>query len=328
MRSGDRSAGLRGVLVVEGVTKRYGDVVALDGVDVSIGAGEICALLGPNGAGKTTLVSIVCGLRHPDSGSVTVNGIDAVWDSARARRHLGLAPQELAIYPTVLVRENLAFAGELADLRSRELAARVEQVADGLELTHLLDRPARSLSGGEKRRVHTAMAMIHGPELLLLDEPTAGVDVATRARLLDTVRDIAQSRGTAVCYSTHYLPEVEALGASVTLIDQGRVIAQGAVAELVARHARTVIELSFDGAPPTIPAEDGCEVDGDTVRFNSAQPALDAARVLSTLGGDADRLRGLEILTPSLEAVFLALTGRRYSGDTDAGEGAGDVAVA
>lgn len=306
------------MLGVEGITKSYGDVIALDGVDLAVEAGEICALLGPNGAGKTTLVSIVCGLRHPDAGSVTVNGIDAVRESGRARPHLGFAPQELAIYPTVLVRENLQFAGELADLRGRQLTARLEQVADALELTHLLDRPARALSGGEKRRVHTAMAMIHGPKLLLLDEPTTGVDVATRARLLETIRELAKSQGTAVCYSTHYLPEVEALGASVTLIDQGRVIAQGAVAELIAAHARTVVELSFDGAAPTIRVDGWSEVDGDTIRFHSAQPALDAARVLSTLGGDADRLRGLEILTPSLEAVFLALTGRRYSQDTDA----------
>lgn len=307
--------------------KRYGDVVALDGVDLTVAAGEICALLGPNGAGKTTLVSIVCGLRHPDAGSVTVNGIDAVRDSARARRHLGFAPQELAIYPTVLVRENLAFAGELADLRSAALAGRIEQVADALELTHLLDRPARALSGGEKRRVHTAMAMIHSPELLLLDEPTTGVDVATRARLLDTVRRLAVEQGTAVCYSTHYLPEVEALGASVTLVDQGRVIAQGFVAELVARHARTIVELTFDGPPPPLRVEGG-EVDGDTFRFPSTQAAADAARLLSSLGADADRLRGLEILTPSLEAVFLALTGRRYSEDTDRDEETGDVAVA
>lgn len=312
------------MLGVEGVTKRYGDVIALDGVDLAVEAGEICALLGPNGAGKTTLASIVCGLRRPDAGSVTVNGIDAVRESGRTRRHLGFAPQELAIYPTVLVRENLVFAGELADLRGRELTVRLEQVADALELTHLLDRPARDLSGGEKRRVHTAMAMIHGPALLLLDEPTTGVDVATRARLLETVRDLAESQGTAVCYSTHYLPEVEALGASVTLIDQGRVIAQGTVTDLIAKHARTVVEMSFDGAAPVIRVDGSCEVDGDTIRFDSSQPALDAARVLSTLGPAADRLRGLEIVTPSLEAVFLALTGRRYSQDTDTDTDTGD----
>lgn len=316
------------MLRVEGLRKSYGDVIALDGVDLSIAEGEICALLGPNGAGKTTLVSIVCGLRRPDAGTVTVNGIDAVKHSGRARQHLGFAPQELAIYPTVRVRENLAFAGEVADLRGRALASRIDDVASALELTDLLDRPARDLSGGEKRRVHTGMAMLHRPRLLLLDEPTTGVDVATRVRLLETVRTLAEVDGTAVCYSTHYLPEVEALGASVTIVDRGRVIAQGAVADLVARHARTVVELTFDGPPPAIDVTGAVGIDGDTVRFESAQPALDAARVLSGLGDGAGTLRGMEIVTPSLESVFLTLTGRRYEESGTGGTEVDDVAVA
>lgn len=317
------------MLGIAGLHKSYGDVVALDGVDLSVEAGEICALLGPNGAGKTTLVSIVCGLRRADAGSVTVNGVDAVRDSAAARCHLGFAPQDLAIYPTVRVRENLAFAGELADIRRRELQSRIEQVADALELTHLLDRPARALSGGEKRRVHTAMAMIHRPKVLLLDEPTTGVDVATRARLLQTVRRLAEEDGTAVCYSTHYLPEVEALGASVTIIDHGRVIARGAVANLISQHAHTIVELTFEGDAPQIATPGRCSVDGDTIRFQSARPAVDSARVLAGLGPDADRLRGLEIVTPSLESVFLTLTGRRYGeAAVDDVEAAADASVA
>jgi ABC-2 type transport system ATP-binding protein len=303
------------VLGIRGLCKSYGDVVALNGVDLSIGEGEICALLGPNGAGKTTLVSIVCGLRRPDAGTVTVNGIDAVNRSQEARCLLGFAPQELAIYPILRVRENLVFAGEIAELRRGELARRIDEVADALELTDLLDRPARTLSGGEKRRVHTAMAMLHRPRLLLLDEPTTGVDVATRVRLLDTVRRLAEVDGTAVCYSTHYLPEVEALGASVTIMDHGRVIAQGPVAELISRHARTVVELSFEGPAPLLDGGLRFHTEGDTVRFDSERPAADAAGVLGRLGDDAGRLRGLEIVTPSLETVFLTLTGRRYPGD-------------
>lgn len=303
------------MLGVAGLEKSYGDVVALAGVDLTIEEGEICALLGPNGAGKTTLVSIVCGLRRPDAGTVVVDGVDAVLDSQTARRSIGFAPQDLAIYPIVTVRENLVFAGELADLRGSRLARQIDDVAEALELTDLIDRPARALSGGEKRRVHTAMAMVHKPRLLLLDEPTTGVDVATRARLLESVRQLAERDGTAVCYSTHYLPEVEALGASVTIIDHGRVIARGTVDELIATHAKTVIELTFDGPAPMV---DGHRpVDGDdTVRVESGHPARDAAALLSRLGADAGRLRGLEIITPSLESVFLALTGRRYTPET------------
>jgi ABC-2 type transport system ATP-binding protein len=300
------------MLSVAGLEKSYGDVVALAGVDLTIDEGEICALLGPNGAGKTTLVSIVCGLRHPDTGTVTVNGVDAVRDSQSARRSIGLAPQDLAIYPVLSVRENLRFAGEVADLRRKRLADQIADVAETLELTDLLDRPARELSGGEKRRVHTAMAMVHRPRLLLLDEPTTGVDVATRARLLEAVRRLADRDGTAVCYSTHYLPEVEALGASVTIIDSGRVIARGRVDELISAHATTVIELSFDGPAPTVNGHGPLD-GGDTMRIESSRPALDAAALLSSLGADSGRLRGLEIITPSLESVFLSLTGRRYT---------------
>lgn len=315
------------MLAIGGLTKSYDGVLALDHVDLQIAEGEICALLGPNGAGKTTLVSIVCGLRHADSGTVSVNGIDAITRSQEARCHLGFAPQELAIYPTLRVRENLVFAGEIADLRRSALATRVEEVAASLELTQFLDRPVRTLSGGEKRRVHTAMAMLHRPPLLLLDEPTTGVDVATRVRLLKTVRRLAEDDGTAVCYSTHYLPEVEALGASVTILDHGRVIAQGTVNDLISRHARTVVELSFDGPAPQLDVGLPVDIAGDTVRFESEAAAADAARVLARLGPDADRLRGLEIVTPSLETVFLALTGRRYSGDGGDTE-VTDVAVA
>src|SRR5205085_662314 len=154
------------MLGVQGLCKSYGDVVALDGVDLDIAAGEICGLLGPNGAGKTTLVSIVAGLRDADAGGVVVNGVDALANSASARRFIGLAPQELGIYPTVRVRDNLVCFGELAGLRGRVLADRIGEIGEILELTALLDRPARTLSGGEKRRLHTAMAMMHHPPLL------------------------------------------------------------------------------------------------------------------------------------------------------------------
>ena len=303
------------MLGVHGLRKSYGDVVALDGVDLDVAAGEICGLLGPNGAGKTTLVSIVAGLRDADAGEVFVNGVDALKHSSAARSFIGLAPQELGIYPTVRVRENLECFGALAGLRRRELAARIDEVAEILELTELLNRLARELSGGEKRRLHTAMAMLHHPPLLMLDEPTTGVDVRTRARLLDAVRQLATEEGTAICYSTHYLPEVEALGASVAIIDKGSMIARGSVRELVRAHGDTAVELTFAGSPPALHFDRRTEVVDRTLRIYSDEPAADAARALLQLSGATDQLRGMEIVTPSLEGVFLALTGRRYASD-------------
>jgi ABC-2 type transport system ATP-binding protein len=309
------------VLEVAGLCKSYGDVVALDGVDLGIAPGEICALLGPNGAGKTTLVSIVVGLRQADAGEIRVGGVDALRDPTAARSLAGIAPQELGIYPALTVRQNLTFFGELNGVWGTELDERIDRVADALELGELLDRPCQTLSGGEKRRVHTGNAMLHQPPLLLLDEPTTGVDVRTRAHLLDAVRAMAAEYGTAICYSTHYLPEVEALGATVAIIEGGRIIARGSIEELVARHGGAAVELTFDGPPPPLSTRGRVEEDGSTVRLLCDDPGAEAAAVMARLGEDAHRLRAVEIIAPSLESVFLALTGRRY----ESGEETDDV---
>ena len=299
-----------GALVATGIHKRYGSTRALAGVDLRIDPGEIVALLGPNGAGKTTLMSIVTGLLRPDAGSVLVAGVDVMAQPARARRMLGFAGQETAVYPTLPVRENLRFAGELARLRGAPLARRVGEIAEALLLTELLERPARHLSGGEARRLHTAMALVHRPPVLLLDEPTSGVDAATRSRLLDVVRELARA-GSAVCYCTHYFGEVEQLDPLVTILDRGSVVARGAMRALLAEHAESVLELRFDGTPPEI-AGRRCVVSGESVRVTcEGSAALDAATVLGMLGEQAARLRAVELIEPSLESVFLSVTGRR-----------------
>ncbi|HUF85472.1 MAG TPA: ABC transporter ATP-binding protein [Acidimicrobiia bacterium] len=313
------------MLEVRGLRKSYGDVDALRGVDLDIAAGEICGLLGPNGAGKTTLVSIVAGLRKADAGTVTLNGVDALRNPFAARRSLGLAPQDLGVYPTVRLRDNLVCFGELADLRGSELRERVDWVGDLFELTPFMDRLVRTLSGGEKRRLHTAMAVLHRPPLLLLDEATTGVDVRTRSRVLDAVRQLAAEDGTAICYSTHYLNEVELLGASVAIIEQGQVIARGALGELVRVHGTAAVELTFEGEPPVLELGRRVETDGSMLRVYGDEPAADAAVILGQLGPHASRLRSIELVAPSLESVFLALTGRRYTDDDATQEEEDDV---
>jgi ABC-2 type transport system ATP-binding protein len=310
----------RALLSIRGLAKSYGETVALRHVDLEIRRGEICGLLGPNGVGKSTLVSIVAGLRRADSGQVFVGDIDALNNSASARKLIGLAPQELGIYPTVRVRENLAFFGELAGIWGAQLRRRIDEVAAELDLAHLLDRFARTLSGGEKRRLHTAMALLHKPPLLLLDEPTTGVDVATRSRVLEAIRRLAREERCAVCYTTHYLAEVEALGASVAIMDDGRVIARGSAAELVAAHSEPAIELVFDGEPPTIHIKNRMKVKDSTVRIYAQDAARFAPSLLHSLGPDVSRLRRMDVVTESLEGVFLALTGRRFSSDGERDE--------
>lgn len=305
------------MLHIEGLHKAYGDLAALRGVDLDVAAGEIVCLLGPNGAGKTTLVSIVAGLRRADAGVVEVDGHDAAERSVEVRRRIGLAPQDLGIYPVVSVRRNLQLFGRLAGLGPRELRSRIEEVAEALRITDLLDRPGGELSGGQKRRLHTAIALLHRPRLLLLDEATTGADVETRAHILDLVRGLA-AEGSAVLYSTHYLQEVEDLGASVTLLDGGLVIASGRVEELIAAHADPVVELTFEGEVPHVGSDGDVTVDGRRLRMRTGDPAGTLSTVLPQLPEGS--LASVEIVRPNLEAVYLALTGRRYEEADQEGE--------
>jgi ABC-type multidrug transport system ATPase subunit len=299
------------LLCVRDVHKHYGTTLALDGVDLEVERGAIVGLLGPNGAGKTSLISIVAGLRRPDAGTVSIAGIDVGREPQAARRLLGLAPQDTGVYLTLTVRENLRFFAELAGLRRAAAREHIDAVALALGLTPLLGRRAVELSGGERRRLHTAMALVHRPTLVLLDEPTTGADVRTRAEILSLVRALADD-GSAVVYSTHYLHEIEELDAFVELIDRGRIVARGWPADLVAQHAASALVLSFDGPVPAAAQADGASVDGASVRIPSADPAQLAAWLLPRLGADAHALRSIEVVRPSLESVFLAVTGRTY----------------
>ena len=298
-------------LVVEGVRKAYGSTVALAGVDLVVEAGTVLGLLGPNGAGKTSLVSIVAGLRRADAGTVHVAGVDVSREPDVAHRLIGYAPQETGVYPTLTVRENLRYFAGLAGFRRIELRERVDAVGDALGLTALFDRRGSEISGGERRRLHTAIALVHRPQLILLDEPTTGADVRTRSEILRLVRNLAET-GSAVVYSTHYLHEIEELGATVAFIDHGRIVASGTVTDLVEQHGTSALVLQFDGPVPAAARVDGAVVDGSSVRIATPDPAGAAARLLPQLGADTAGLLAIEVVRPSLESVFLAVTGRSY----------------
>ncbi len=299
------------------LTKRYGPRLALDRVSIEVAEGEVLGLLGPNGAGKSTFVSIVAGVRRADAGQVLVDGADAASDPSTVRSRIGFAPQDTGIYEVLTVRENLMYFADLAGLRRKARPKRIDELAAALRLGALLDRTAFELSGGERRRLHTAIAFVNRPPLLLLDEPTVGADIETRAALLEVVRATADD-GAAIVYSTHYLPEVEALHATVALLLDGRVIASGQVGELVARHGRAGVEVRFDGPVPGASLGDlASTVTGDTLRVDAADPAAAVPVIMARLGSDAGRVRGVELLRPSLDGVFLALTGRRYDVEQD-----------
>ena len=302
------------MLHINGLEKAYGPVRALKGVSLDVAPGQIVGLLGPNGAGKTTLVSIVAGLRRPDAGTVTVDGTDALAHPHRIRPKIGFAPQDTGVYPVVTVRGNLRLFTAIAGFKGKAQARRINEVAEALGIGDLLDRKAGNLSGGQKRRLHTAIALVNQPSLLLLDEATTGTDVMTRRHLLELIRSLAHD-GAAILYSTHYLQEVEDMDADVVIIEEGEVIASGSVAHLVSEAGGGAIELTFEGPAPAQAAPLGAVIDGAVIRIPSQDPAAAIPSVLDMLGEARSRLRGVEIITPSLEAVYLALTGRRFTGE-------------
>ncbi|MFG2793485.1 ABC transporter ATP-binding protein [Streptomyces sp. NPDC048419] len=280
------------MLDAQELVKRYGRHRALDGFDLTVAPGEIVGLIGHNGAGKTTFVEIVTGLVRPDAGRIRIGPHDALRDGRAARGLLGVAPQELALYGSATARENLKLLAGLAGLRGRRRDAEIDRVLDELRLTAVADRPTGILSGGQRRRVQAATAMVGCPSLLLLDEPTAGADPETRAALLAAVKARAAA-GAAVLYTTHYLPELVDLDATLALARAGRVIARGTQDELT-RDLPGELHVTF--ADPAVPE----------MRLPTTDPGADLAALLTSGRTPASvdvRRPGLDDLYRSLEAT-------------------------
>jgi len=302
------------VLTIENLRKSYGGPAVLDGVDLAVAPGQVLGLLGANGAGKTTLISIATGLRSADGGSVRVAGIDALHRPRAAAWHIGLAPQDLGVYPTLTVAGNLMAFGRLSGLRGGRLRRRVSEVSEALGLTHQLPTTASRLSGGQRRRLHTAAALLHEPDLLFLDEPTVGADVQARADILAVVRSMAAG-GTAIVYTTHYLSELEQLGADIAVLNNGTIVVSGSLDEVLRRYATTAVALCFSGP---VPALEGWRAAGQRL-IPISQPAdagAAASGAIAALGDRAGGLTGVEITRPSLETAYLTITGERFAAAT------------
>ncbi|KAB8196065.1 ATP-binding cassette domain-containing protein [Nonomuraea phyllanthi] len=297
------------LLEIAGLAKRYGDREVLRGVDLTVRAGQVLGLLGANGAGKTTMVSICAGLRSADGGSVHVAGIDVARHTGRAQARMGIAPQALGVYPTLSVAENIALFARLAGMKPAEVRARVTEVARLMGLDDRLGVKAEVLSGGQKRRLHTGMAIVHRPDVLFLDEPTVGADVQSRSGILDVVRDLAAS-GSAIVYTTHYMTELEQLDADIAVLHDGRIVESGSIDELVQRHATASVRLRFEGDAPAEPPS-GWEAEGELLvsTLAAANPGPAIAQVLAELGEDANRLKGIDLERASLESAYRAITG-------------------
>jgi ABC-2 type transport system ATP-binding protein len=305
------------LLHVDALVRRFGERVAVDHVSFDIGAGETYGLLGPNGAGKTTTISIIAGLLGADEGTVTLGGVPITTAPSTQKRMLGLVPQDIALFGDLTARENLRFFGGLQGMRGKALDSRIDAT---LDVVGLLDRAGDrvdTFSGGMQRRANIAVGLLHEPKLLILDEPTAGVDPQSRNQILESIEAL-RAAGLGVLYTTHYMEEAERLCDRVGIIDLGRIVAEGTRRELVAQigeHDLIVLNGSdHDGqAASRVRALPG--IVGVTRRDGGIEVAAsDASTVLAAVVTEVTAtgmvLTGVEVREPNLESVFLHLTGK------------------
>ncbi len=291
------------------VSKSYataqGEFWALNGVRFDIEAGEFFGLLGPNGAGKTTLISILAGLARPSAGRVVVGGHDVQRDYALARRQLGVVPQELVFDPFFSVRETLRLQSGYFGIRGND--AWIDELLDGLGLADKANANMRQLSGGMKRRVLVAQALVHKPPVIVLDEPTAGVDVELRQTLWQFVSRLNREHGCTVLLTTHYLEEAEALCGRIAMLKRGRVLALEKTSDLLSRASTNVLRFKTDQAlPPSLAAQ--ARITGRIVQL-PAHDALDIERMLALVRESGVRVEDIEIRKPDLEDVFIDVMG-------------------
>jgi ABC-2 type transport system ATP-binding protein len=300
-----------------GLRKSYGDLVAVDDVSFEIARGETYGLLGPNGAGKTTIISMVAGVLAADGGEVLVDGIRMGPDARDAKEHIGYVPQDVAVYPDLTGRENLRFFASLYRLDRRLARERVAEVLDTVGLADRADEQVKKYSGGMKRRVNIAVGLIHRPRLLILDEPTVGVDPQSRNSILESIERLS-TEGMSVLYTTHYMEEAERLCDRVGIVDLGHLIAEGPPRGLTSELGDSEhIRLSIDGVPPdtvaaieALPAATRVTGDQGTldVLVRDADSALPA--VMQAAAATGASIRSVTVEEPDLEAVFLHLTGK------------------
>ncbi len=305
------------VITTTALTKRYDDIVAVDGLDLQIERGEIFGLLGPNGAGKTTTINMLCTIVEPTSGRAVLNGHDVVVAPAAVRQDIGIVFQEQSLDTTLTARENLELHARLYGVPRAAWQERIPQLLQLIGLEKRADDACRTFSGGMRRRLELIRGLLHRPEVLFLDEPTIGLDPQTRATMWEYIRTIAKEHGTTVILTTHYMDEAELVCDRIGIIDNGKMIALGTPGELKGRLGGDLVRLRLDGPVPprlhehpfikrVVTAEDGLV----TITLADAQHNLPA--LIRQLPG----IVSIEVRTPTLNDVFISLTGRAIRDDS------------
>ncbi len=302
---------------VEGLTKSFQEIQAVKGISFHVPKGQIYGLLGPNGAGKTTTLSVLSCLLQPDSGRVSIAGLDIATESLAVKARLGVVPQETALYEELSARENLRFWGGMYGLSGSRLKQSIERVLDQVGLTGRADEAVRRFSGGMTRRLNLALGLIHSPEVVLLDEPTVGIDPQARLNILEVIREVADA-GATILYTTHYLEEAERLCDRIAIMDHGEILAEGSLEELkdmVGEEEVITVRGDFDleDARAKVEAVAGVRVlssgEGQLV-LGASRAGRSAADLLAAVFGGGLAVEGVSIQPPSLQSLFLKLTGR------------------
>ena len=314
MKSG---VNLMNMIEIKNLKKQFGNRTAVNGINLSIKEGEIFGILGPNGAGKSTTLSLICKLQKATEGNIAIGGWDINKNTENAKKLIGIVPQEPALYPQLSARNNLKFWATLNNVKVSEIDNAINNTLKCVGLEDRADEPIQKYSGGMKRRLNIAAGIVHSPKLLIMDEPTVGVDPQSRSHILEAIKNL-KNQGTTILYTSHYVDEVEYLCDRVAIMDHGKIISIGTVAELLNQSREfqelliTINQLSETSLDllqgfPTIKS---ISILGNTISILTASAEKVLPLVFETLVNQGIQVQEIKILKPNLESLFLKLTGR------------------
>ena len=306
------------VIEIKNLVKKYDDTVAVDNISLSIEEGEIYGILGPNGAGKSTAISIICSLLHATTGEVLVLGEDIKKSSLKVKKQLGLVPQSIALYRDFTAYENVKFFGELYGLRGRELKESIDSALEFTGLLEMKNKKAKEFSGGMLRRLNIACAIIHNPKVLIMDEPTVGIDAQSRNHIIQSVKNL-NKKGVTIVYTTHYMEEAEALCSKIAIIDQGKIIVEGSKEELkdMVSDKRTLnigLEDIYKVNIEVLKNIEGVSdivINEDNLIISSSKEVNNLDRIIKAVSDQGVKITDLGFKEITLETVFLSLTGKK-----------------